>query len=73
MKEAAKYAISEADRLKSSKRGHRASVVPQLLGGEYLTYWEIAERLGVSKEQAEYRFQRARKRGIWPISLGDLQ
>jgi hypothetical protein len=67
-----KFAITPADRIKASKRGHRASVVPQLVGNVYMTYWEMADKLGVSKEQAEYRFQKARKRGIWPITLSDL-
>jgi hypothetical protein len=68
-----KFAITSADRIKASKRGHRASVVPQLISGGYATYWDMAKELGLTKEEAEYRYQKARKRGVWPISYEDLR
>lgn len=67
-----KFAIKESDRLRSSKRGHRASMVPQLIECGYATYWDMAERLGVPKEDAERRYQNAKRRGLWPISYSDL-
>lgn len=43
--------------------------VPHRIGdGEYATYSQMGKRLGVTKQDAEKRYQNARNRGVWPIT-----
>lgn len=68
-----KFAIKRKDQERATRSAAKVSTVPQLIDGGYATYWQMAERLGVSKDEAERRYRNAKGRGVWPIGWEDLR
>lgn len=51
----------------------RAEVPRRIGDGEYATCSEMAKRLGVTKDEANRRYQNAKRRGVWPIGWEDIR
>lgn len=68
-----KYGITPEAHARSSRRGNAASAQKVLLDGRYFTWDEIAKMAGIRKPLAQDRYHRAKARGVWPITLENLE
>lgn len=67
------FITTRAEFQKSGRRGNATQVATVLVGGRYFTYAALGEGLGVTKEEANRRYSNARRRGVWPITMKDLE
>lgn len=68
-----KFHMTKAERLISGRRGNAKQRELVLVGGQYVTYDDMASRLGLNREQARSRYSGFKRRGIWPVTWEILE
>lgn len=63
-----KFQMTKAEFLRAGKRGNSQQKPQVLVEGKYVTYDDMAARIGLNKEQARSRYSHHRRSGRWPIT-----